>query len=97
MQTKKQFTLALLIAISASLLLVPVIVAETTQVERDSVPVRNHEIISLREEVGPRIRTNETTTTVTPPPELNPISVGLIGCIDMGLTIALVFFIVKRK
>ncbi|UCH03788.1 MAG: hypothetical protein JSW05_09340 [Candidatus Thorarchaeota archaeon] len=97
MQTKRQFMVALLISISTSLLLAPVVVADTAHVGQVGIPAMDHEIISLSEEEGPRTETNQTTTTETQPPELNPITIGLIGCIDIGLAITLVFFIVKRK
>lgn len=97
MHTKEQFMVALLIIISTHLFLAPVIAVETTPKAQIGVPALSHDIISLGKVTGPMTEVNETTTTETPPPELNPITIGLIGGIDIGIVFALMFFIVKRK
>ena len=97
MHTKEQFTVALLIIVSTYLLLAPVIVAEAAPTGQIGDSTMSHDIISLGRVTGPMIEVNETTTTETPPPELNPITIGLIGGIDVGIVIGLILFIVKRK
>ncbi|MHA2432654.1 MAG: hypothetical protein ACXADO_05420 [Candidatus Thorarchaeota archaeon] len=65
--------------------------------DEGGVSVMSHEIISLGKVKDPMTEANTTTTTETPPPELNPLTIGLIGGIDVGFVLALAFFIAKRK
>jgi hypothetical protein len=88
---------ALLIIASTCSFLAPLIVAEAAPIVQVDDSAMIHDIVSLGKVTGPMIEVNETTTTETPPPELNPITIGLIGGVDVGIVIALIFFIVKRK
>lgn len=97
MHTKEKIMVALLMILSAHLLFAPVTTAEATPNRGTDTPTISNNIISMGRVTGPMIEANETTTTETPPPVLNPITIGLIGGIDIGIVVALMFFIVKRK
>ncbi len=95
--TKNQIVVALLIIVSTCLFFAHVTEVKSTTEAQIGSPALSHDIISLGRVTGPMTEVNETTTTERPPPELNPVTVGLIGGFDIGIVFALIFFIVKRK